>query len=68
MVVPRIHSVLYPRKVVNPTLYLNIFRGERDISEFDYTFSPIHSSSPNFSTLVGSDLHGILLPLHPGHG
>eukprot|EP00824_Muranothrix_gubernata_P004671 TRINITY_DN159_c0_g1_i11.p2 TRINITY_DN159_c0_g1~~TRINITY_DN159_c0_g1_i11.p2 ORF type:complete len:265 (+),score=-69.15 TRINITY_DN159_c0_g1_i11:978-1772(+) len=50
------------------TLYLNIFRGERDISEFDQTFTPIPTSSPNFSALVGSVLHEILLSLQPGLG
>ena len=47
---------------------LKLFRGEPAISGFDWNFSPTHTSSPPFSTDVRSDLHGILLPLHPGHG
>jgi hypothetical protein len=34
-------------------------------STFDDTFNPPRGSSPSFSTLVCSDLHGMLLPLHP---
>jgi hypothetical protein len=49
-------------------LYLNIFRGERAITEFDKPFTPSHSSSTTFSTGVGSDLHVVLPTLHPGHG
>ena len=37
-------------------LALKLFRGEPAISEFDWNFSPIHSSSPPFSTDVCSDL------------
>ena len=33
-------------------LALKLFRGEPAISEFDWNFSAIHRSSPNFSTLV----------------
>ena len=40
---PLAHSALYPRK---------LFRGEPAISEFDWNFSAIHSSSPHFSTYV----------------
>ena len=47
---------------------LKLFRGERDISGFDRPFTPIHGSSPPFSTEVGSGLHGVLPPLHPAHG
>ena len=65
MVVPLFDSDLYLRYVVVSRLYLDIFRGEPDISEFDKTFTPIRSSSPIFSTIVGSDLHEILLSLHP---
>src|SRR4029078_2531544 len=50
------------------TLHLNAFRGEPAITEFDWPFTPTHNSSPRFSTLVGSDLHDLLQPLHPGHG
>ena len=64
---PLTHPVLYlRRKYVR--LYLNIFRREPAISELDWPFTPIHSSSPEFSTLVGSVLHAILLALQPGHG
>jgi hypothetical protein len=64
---PLAHSVLYLRET-NLRLALKLFRGEPAISEFDWNFSATHSSSPNFSTLVGSVLHVILLPLQPGHG
>src|SRR4030067_1582572 len=60
-------SVLYLR-YSNARLALKLFRGERAISEFDWPFTPIHSSSPKFSTLVGSGLHKVLPSLHPGHG
>ena len=33
-------------------LALKLFRGEPAISEFDWNFSAIHSSSPHFSTYV----------------
>src|SRR3712207_6925565 len=33
-----------------PTLALKLFRGEPAISEFDWNFSAIHSSSHGFST------------------
>ena len=49
-------------------LALKLFRGEPAISEFDWNFSAIHSSSPPFSTDVCSDLHEVLPSLHPGHG
>ncbi len=53
----------------NPTrLYLNIFRGEPAISQFDQPFTPIHTSSEYFSTHTGSDLHPALPGLHLGHG
>ena len=38
------------------------------ITEFDWPFTPTHSSSPRFSTLVGSVLHAVLPALQPGHG
>jgi hypothetical protein len=66
LVGPLTHSVLYLRQT-NTRLYQNIFRGEPAITKFDWSFTPKHSSSPNFSTLVGSDLQRILLRLHPGH-
>ena len=51
-----------------PTLALKLFRGERDISGFDWPFTPILGSSPPFSTEVGSALHGVLPPLQPAQG
>ena len=67
LVGPLAHSVLYPR-YINTTLPLKAFRREPDISEFDWPFTPSHSSSPSFSTLVGSVLHSVLPELQPGHG
>ena len=67
LVGPLAHSVLYPRHT-NMTLPLKAFRREPDISEFDWPFTPNHSSSPSFSTLVGSVLHSVLPELQPGHG
>ena len=67
LVGPLTHSVLYPR-YTNMTLPLKAFRREPDISEFDWPFTPNHSSSPSFSTLVGSVLHSVLPELQPGHG
>ena len=46
-----------------PRLALKLFRGEPAISKFDWNFSATHTSSPDFSTSVGSDLHSILLEL-----
>ena len=51
-----------------PRLFLKTFRGVRAISQFDQPFTPTHSSSKNFSTLTGSDLHVVLPTLHPDHG
>src|SRR5687768_6765404 len=51
-----------------PTLHLNAFRGEPAITEFAWPFTPYHRSSPMFSTMVGSALHGVLPPLQPAHG
>ena len=67
LVGPLAHSVLYPR-YTNTTLPLKAFRREPDISEFDWPFTPSHSSSPSFSTLVGSALHSVLPELQPDHG
>jgi hypothetical protein len=39
-----------------PRLALKLFRGEPAISEFDWNFSATPTSSPNFSTFVGSGL------------
>jgi hypothetical protein len=56
-----------PRRI-NPTLYLNRFRGEPAMSRFDWPFTPIHKSSESFSTDTGSDLQLVLPNLHPAHG
>jgi hypothetical protein len=53
---------------IRPRRYLNSFRGEPAISEFDWPFTPSHRSSPNFATLVGSVLQLMLLNLQPAHG
>ena len=63
----RSETVLYPQQLSTP-LRLNTFRGEPASSGFDWHFTPNHTSSANFSTLVGSDLHLVLPKLHPGHG
>ena len=44
LVGPLAHPVLYLRWY-NARLYLNIFRGEPAISEFDWPFTPTHRSS-----------------------
>jgi hypothetical protein len=49
-------------------LFLKTFRGVRAITEFDWPFTPIHSSSKRFSTHTSSDLHVVLPTLHPDHG
>src|SRR5690606_11799504 len=51
-----------------PRLALKLFRGEPAISEFDWNFSATPTSSPSFSTLVGSGLQSVLPNLHPGQG
>ena len=67
LVCPLVQSVLYPL-CINLTLYLDIFRREQAIAEFDWPFTPSHNSSGNFSTLIGSVLHDVLPSLQPGHG
>ena len=67
LVGPLVHPVLYPQGTT-VTLPLKVFRGEPDIAEFDWPFTPNHSSSPTFSTVVGSVLHDLLRSLQPGHG
>ena len=64
---PLSDSVALPPPPTSVTLTLKLFRRERAISTFDDTFNPPHRSSPSFSTLVSSDLHGVLPPLHPAH-
>ena len=67
-VAPHANSVSLPPLRSGSRLTLKLFRRERDIPTFDETFTPPHRSSPNFSTLVGSVLHAILLALQPAHG
>ena len=67
LVGPLVHPVLYLRDT-NTRLALKLFRGEPAITEFDWPFTPTHSSSEQFSTYTGSDLHSVLPELHPGHG
>ena len=64
----RIETVALPLDSSSSPLRLNAFRGEPASSEFDWNFSPNHSSSADFSTPVGSGLHLVLPKLHPGHG
>ena len=66
-VCPLVHPVLYPRGAV-ATLYLNIFRREQAIAQFDWPFTPTHSSSGHVSMYIGWALHEVLPPLQPGHG
>ncbi len=65
---PLAQLVALPLWHYNSTLHLNAFRGVRAISEFDWPFTPTHSSSKHFSTWTGSGLHSGLMELHPGHG
>ena len=67
LVGPLTQSVLYPHGEL-ATLALKLFRGEPAIAEFVWPFTPIHRSSPKFSTLVGSGLHEVLPSVHPAHG
>ena len=53
--------MLYLRKSAS-RLALKLFRGEPAISGFDWNFSPIHTSSPPFSTGIDHPVSG-LLPL-----
>lgn len=66
-VCPLVLPVLYPREA-NATPYLNMFRREQAIAQFDWSFAPTHSSSGHVSMYIGWALHGMLLPLQPGHG
>ena len=58
MTPPRKFSALPPPDLI-PRLALKLFRGEPAISGFDWNFSPIHTSSPPFST--DHPVSGILL-------
>lgn len=64
---PHSDSVALPPSATTSTLTLKLFRRERAISTFDYTFNPPHRSSPSFSTLVSSALHAVVPALHPAH-
>jgi len=64
---PLVHPVLYPRRHY-ATRYLNSFRGEPAIAEFDWPFTPSHRSSPSFSTDVSSALQWVLPHFQPAHG
>ena len=50
LVGPLAHLVLYPPLLIYPRLALKLFRGEPAITEFDWPFTPNHSSSKHFST------------------
>src|SRR3989338_2818455 len=58
--------VLYPWRE-HARLAQKLFRGEPAITELDWNFSAIHSSSPSVVRLVGSGLQMVLPILHPGH-
>jgi hypothetical protein len=64
----RTETVLYPKLAHHQPLRLNTFRGDPASSEFDWNFTPNHSSSADFSTSVGSVFHLVLPKIHPGHG
>ena len=64
---PNPFSALPPPNL-NARLVQKLFRGEPAITEFDWPFTPSHSSSKPFSTDPGSDFHVMLLTLPPGHG
>ena len=49
-------------------LVLKLFRGKQAITEFDWNFTPNHSSSPCFAQHVGSGLPPFVGGVHPGHG
>ena len=68
LVGPLGHPVLYHQRLSYARLVLKLFRGEPAITEFAWPFTPIHRSSPKFSTLVGSALHEVLPSLQPAHG
>jgi hypothetical protein len=61
-------SSALPPEVYIATHYLNSFRGEPAISQFDWPFTPNHNSSETFSTGTGSVLQLVLPNLQPGHG
>ena len=68
MIVPHQPTSRSTTRNHHTTLHLNAFRGEPAITEFDWPFTPTHSSSPRFSTQVGTVLHALLHTPQPGHG
>src|SRR5699024_5053921 len=66
--VPLVLSVALPPSYDYPRLVLKLFRREPAISRFDWYFSAIHTSSPHFSTYVGSGLKCVSPHFQPGHG
>ena len=64
----RRRSVALPPRPSIPGLALKLFRREPAITEFDWPFTPIHSSSKGFSTPTGSALRPALPGVRPGHG
>src|SRR5699024_2123185 len=64
------HSQICTRSPILISLRLaqKLFRREPAISVFDWLFTPTHTSTPHFSTYVGSGLQSVLPDLHPGHG
>src|SRR5699024_12689018 len=65
---PLVQSVLYLQYFALLRLARKLFRREPAISVFDWLFTPTHTSSPHFSTYVGSGLQSVLPDLHPGDG
>src|SRR5699024_12104009 len=63
-----VQSVLYLQYSYVLRLARKLFRREPAISVFDWLFPPTHTSSPHFSTYVGSGLQSVLPDLHPVHG
>ena len=61
---PLVHPVPYLH-LPNPRLHLNAFRGEPDISEFDWHFTSTHSSSDTFVPVTGSGLHLDIIEASP---
>ena len=64
---PAPNQYLYLRTALFPRLPLKAFRGVRAISQFDWPFTPTHSSSESFSTETGSTLQPALPGLQSGH-
>jgi hypothetical protein len=50
------------------TLGVDLFRGERAITERDWLFTATHTSSDGFAAPTRSGLQTALPALHPGHG